>query len=82
MESTQQPKSKTTTPRPARRMKPGSHTAFVSANLHERIAIRAFEIYEQRIRHGPLMTGFDRVFDARPPAFLGAGQADHRIWTL
>ena len=53
MESKQPTQSKTTPQRPARRTKPGSHTPSVSANLHERIAIRAFEIYERRIRQGP-----------------------------
>jgi hypothetical protein len=38
----------------ARRTKSASHTPSVSANLHERIAIRAFENYERRIRKGPL----------------------------
>jgi Protein of unknown function (DUF2934) len=47
-------KSKTTRQRPARRTKPDSHTPSVSANLHERIATRAYENYERRICQGPL----------------------------
>lgn len=54
MKSKQPTKSKTMRQRPARRTKPGSHTPSVSANLHERIATRAFENYERRIRQGPL----------------------------
>ena len=54
MKSKQPTKSKTTRQRPACRTKPGSHTSSVSANLHERIATRAREIYERRIRQGPL----------------------------
>ena len=45
---------KTTRQKPARQTKPGSHTPSASANIHERITIRAFEIYERRIRQGPL----------------------------
>ena len=47
-------KSKTTNQRPARRAKPGPHTPSVSADLHEQIAKRAYEIYERRIRQGAL----------------------------
>jgi len=54
MKSEQPTKSKATRQKPARRTKPGSHTPSVSANLHERIATRAFENYERRIRQGPL----------------------------
>jgi hypothetical protein len=54
MESKQPTTSKTTRQRPARRTKPGPPTPSVSANLHERIATRAFENYERRIRQGPL----------------------------
>ena len=54
MKSKQPTTSKTTRQRPARRTKPGPHTPSVSANLHERIATRAFENYERRIRQGPL----------------------------
>ena len=54
MESKQPTTSKTTRQRPARRTKPGSQTPSVSTTLHDRIAARAFEIYERRIRQGPL----------------------------
>jgi len=54
MKSKQTTTSKTTGQRPARRTKPGAHTPSVSATLHERIATRAFENYERRIRQGPL----------------------------
>jgi len=47
-------KSKTTRQKPASRRKSASHTPSVSANLHERIATRAYENYERRIRQGPL----------------------------
>jgi hypothetical protein len=47
-------KPKTTRQRPARQTKPGFPTPSVLATLHERIAIRAFENYERRIRQGPL----------------------------
>jgi hypothetical protein len=47
-------KPKTTRQRPAPRTKPDSPIPSVSAALHERIATRAFEIYERRIRQGPL----------------------------
>jgi len=47
-------KPKTTRQRPVRRTKPDSPTPPLSASLHERIATRAFEIYERRIRQGPL----------------------------
>jgi hypothetical protein len=54
MKSKQPTKSKTTSRKPARRTKSGSPTPIVSENLHERIARRAFENYERRIRQGPL----------------------------
>lgn len=54
MKSKQPTKSKTTRQKPARRTKPDSLTSSVLANLHERIATRAFENYELRIRQGPL----------------------------
>ena len=47
-------KPKTTHQRPVRRTKPDSSTPFVSATLHERIATRAFEHYERRLRQGTL----------------------------
>ena len=46
--------SKTKRQSPAPQTKPGAHTPSVSATLHERIAARAFEYYERRIRQGPL----------------------------
>ena len=46
--------SKTKRQSPAPKTKPGAHTPSVSATLHERIAARAFENYERRIRQGPL----------------------------
>ena len=54
MKSKQATISKTTRQRRARRTKPGSHTPSLSTNLHDRIASRAFENYERRIRQGPL----------------------------
>jgi hypothetical protein len=54
MKSEQPTEPKTPRQRPARRTKPGSHIPSVSAHLHERIAIRAFEHYKRRIRQGPL----------------------------
>ena len=54
MKSKQPTTSKTKRQSPASRSKPGAHTPSVSATLHERIAARAFEYYEQRIRQGPL----------------------------
>jgi hypothetical protein len=54
MKSKPPTKSETTTQRPARRTKPGSPIPSVSAHLHERIATRAYEHYERRIRQGPL----------------------------
>ena len=54
MKSKQPTKPKTTRRSPAPRTKPGAHTPSVSATLHERIATRAFENYERRIRQGPL----------------------------
>jgi hypothetical protein len=46
--------SKTKRQSPAPQTKPGAHTPSVSATLHERIAARAFENYERRIRQGSL----------------------------
>lgn len=43
-----------TSRRPARRTKQGSRTPSASEDLHERIAKRAYEIYERRIRQGAL----------------------------
>jgi hypothetical protein len=54
VESNQPTQSKTTRQRPARRTDSGSPTPSVSATLHERIATRAYEHYERRIRRGPL----------------------------
>lgn len=54
MKSKQPTTSKTTRQSPARRTKPDSYTPSVVAHLHERIATRAFENYERRIRQGPL----------------------------
>jgi hypothetical protein len=47
-------KPKTTGQRPTRRMKSGCHTPCPSTNLHEQIAIRAYQNYERRICQGPL----------------------------
>ena len=47
-------KPKTTRQRPTRRTTPESPLPSVSATLYERIAKRAFENYERRIRQGPL----------------------------
>ena len=44
----------TTRQRSAGQSKVDSPTPSMSATLHERIATRAFEIYERRIRQGPL----------------------------
>lgn len=54
MKSKQPTTSKTNRQSPAPRTKPGAHTPSVSATLHERIATRAYEHYERRIRQGPL----------------------------
>ena len=54
MKPTQPAKSNTTSQKPARRTKPDPRTPSLSANLHERIATRAYENYERRIRLGPL----------------------------
>ena len=54
MKSKQPTTSKTKRQSPASRSKPGAHTPSVSATLHERIAARAFEYYERRIRQSPL----------------------------
>ena len=47
-------KPKTTRQRPARRTTRELPSPSMSATLHERIAARAFENYERRIRQGPL----------------------------
>ncbi|MEP6933370.1 MAG: DUF2934 domain-containing protein [Nitrospirota bacterium] len=47
-------KPKTTRQSPTRRTTPESPPPSVSATLDERIATRAFENYERRIRQGPL----------------------------
>ena len=47
-------KSKTTRQRATRRTTPEAPSRSDSATLHERIATRAFENYERRIRQGPL----------------------------
>ena len=54
MESKQPTNSKTTRQRPDRRTKPVPQATSVSEDLHERIATRAFENYERRIRQGRL----------------------------
>jgi hypothetical protein len=54
MKSKQATISKARRQRRARRTKPDSHTPSLSTNLHDRIASRAFENYERRIRQGPL----------------------------
>ena len=54
MKSKQPTQSKTTRQRPARRTDSGSPTPSVSTHLHERIATRAYEHYERRIRQSPL----------------------------
>ena len=54
MKSKQPTKSKTTSQKPARQKKSVSLIPSVPENLHERIATRAFENYERRIRQGPL----------------------------
>lgn len=46
--------SKTPSQKPARRTQPDSPAPSVSEDLHARIATRALEIYEQRIRQGAL----------------------------
>ena len=46
--------SRKTRQSPARRTQSVSHTPSVSTNLHEQIAIRAYENYERRTRQGPL----------------------------
>ena len=46
--------SKTTGPKAARRTPRGPRTLLVPEDLHLRIAMRAYEIYEQRSRLGPL----------------------------
>src|SRR5437764_13425912 len=47
-------KLKTTSQRIDRRIKQGSQTPSASEDLHERIAKRAYWIYERRIRQGAL----------------------------
>lgn len=47
-------KSKPTSRRPTRRTQLGSRTPLASDELHERIAKRAYEIYERRIHQGAL----------------------------
>ena len=47
-------KSKTINQRPTRRTKQGSQPPSASEDLHERVAKRAYEIYERRIRQGAL----------------------------
>jgi hypothetical protein len=47
-------KPKTTRQRPVGRTTPEAPSPSVSATLYERIATRAFENYERRIRQGPL----------------------------
>ena len=47
-------RSKTPNQRPPRRTQPDSPVPFVSEDLHARIATRALDIYEQRIRQGAL----------------------------
>jgi hypothetical protein len=54
MKSKQPTTSKTKRQSPSSRSKPGAHTPSVSATLHERIAARAFDYYERRIRQSPL----------------------------
>ncbi len=46
--------SKTTSQRPTRRTQPGPQPPSAPEDLHERIATRAWEIYERRIRQGAL----------------------------
>jgi len=47
-------KLKTTSQRPTRRTKQGSQTPSASEDLHERIAKRAYGIYERRVRQGAM----------------------------
>ncbi|MGH7182979.1 MAG: DUF2934 domain-containing protein [Nitrospiraceae bacterium] len=47
-------KSKPTRQRPASTKRAQIHTPSVSIPLHDRIAARAYEIYERRIRQSPL----------------------------
>jgi hypothetical protein len=54
MKSKQPAKPKTASQKPARQKKSVSLTPSVPENLHERIARRAFENYERRIRQGSL----------------------------
>ena len=50
MEPMKPKKSNTTSQSPTRRRKPDFQPPSVSENTHERIAKRAYEIYERRIR--------------------------------
>jgi len=45
---------RTTRQRPSLRTTTGPNRPSVSATLHDRIAARAYEIYERRTRQGPL----------------------------
>jgi hypothetical protein len=45
---------KTASRKPARRARPGPRTLSAPEDLHRRIAMRAYEFYERRIRQGPL----------------------------
>ena len=45
---------KTPNQKPSYHMQPDSPASFVSESLHAQIAMRAHEIYEQRIRQGAL----------------------------
>jgi hypothetical protein len=47
-------KSKPTSRKPARRTQRVPPTPAVREELHRRIATRAYEIYEQRVRQGPV----------------------------
>jgi hypothetical protein len=46
--------SKTPSQKPATRTQPSSPLPSLSKDIQSRISTRAFEIYEQRIRHGAL----------------------------
>jgi hypothetical protein len=46
--------SRPTSRRPPRRTKQSSQTSSASKDLHDRIARRAYELYEGRIRQGAL----------------------------
>jgi len=47
-------KSKSTRQKPASTKRAEVHTPSVSTPLHDRIAVRAYEIYQRRIRQSPL----------------------------